>query len=283
MAKRKAVMISTQKVIRMPTMRKKSRRSAAGLSTVSASKLRLINTIGTTPVTRAGEEIKSAYLTVSGELGGINAAPVSAEGANTSSQRLHITQISEGSGSDNRVGRLLKLRQYVFRWAVQAPESGAGAAVRMVVIFDKRPERSQTLAFDDMFVYAGATPISINAINALPRESLDGRFEYLFDKTVHVYGSHPVQRAEDVDDGDDKVGYESTGNLRSGMEVIDLTAKKYFTQYVSTGISGSESDVEYGCMHFLWWSNVTDTSDTGIGSSAQQPRFHAFSELTWTG
>lgn len=239
--------------------------------------LRRINTIGATPFTKAGKEINHKYLNMYSTGGGSDARVVLAN--NGSEQKVLLNQIGVGSGSDQRVGRVVNLRSLIFRWAVQAPERGAGGSIRMIVVFDKRPERNENLAFANMFIINGPNPTGINAINALPKEAHDGRYEFLLDKTVRVSGSHPPQATTAEYDDNDVVGYE-TDNLKSGYEILDLSAKKFFTQYTPQGTSGYEENIEYGTLHFLVWSNV------GFGaedvSFAAAPRLHAFGELRWT-
>jgi len=245
-------------------------------STVTTTTLRKLNTIGATAFGRGGVEINHKYQVLAESGSGLMPKVVFSNPDNFS-QKVLVSQISQGSGTGNRVGRLLKWRSMVFRYTVVAPPDGQGGSVRMVIVFDKRPERSQSLGFNDIFTVAGGTLAGWTMLNALPRESSDGRFEFLYDKTVRVDGARDNSA---LNGGFSSADTGTCTNAKSGMEIIDLTAAKYYTQYTVGGTSGNEGDIEYGSLHFIYWSEIT--AENIVSTGQQAPGLHAYSELRWT-
>lgn len=257
-----------------------ARSKATRVSTVSLKRKALINVQALPPMER-GKEIHFRVAVI-GETDGSNRTTgVPLWGDTGSSTYKHLmSQIAQGSGVEQRAGRVIKLRRLTFNYTISAGTMGYGANARVVVVFDKRPERSQTLEWVDVFT---STATAGSLINAMVRENRDGSFEVLYDKTTFVEGArphnlkgyyvlpnpgNPVEHPEAPANGDptitDKLNYNvqwKGKNAVSHKEVIDLSAKRFYTQYTYNTTDGVESTHEYGAVHVFAWSDI-DQGDT---------------------
>lgn len=198
-----------------------------------------------------------------------------------------INQIAVDASSSGRVGRHVKLNKFSFRWCVQAPFNGGGNAVRMVVIFDRRP-RQIAVTWGDIFVSAHSGGFQLSngvALTAMMRESNDGRFEVLLDKTITVAGnSAPLDTGGGVPGpatDNYSIRQAMPDSVKVGQEVIDLSAKRFFTLYTPTGVTGKETEIEYGAMYMFAWSMTGGVVNTA-NDFERLPSLTAFSELCYT-
>lgn len=255
-----------------------ARTKSARVTTVSAKRKALINVQALPPVER-GKEIHFRNVVLGQTTSGDRTTghPLSGESGSATYKHL-MSQIPQGSGVEERQGRVIKLRRITLNYCVSSGAAGYGANVRVVIIFDKRPERTQTLEWVDVF---SSENLAGSLINATLRENRDGSFEVLYDKTTFVEGARPYRP--------NSLYYPNAGgalqwpdnpaaatpttwdlenqsitmcarNSVAHKEVIDLSAKRFYTQYSYTGTSGVESDTEYGTLHLFAWSDIDTTN-----------------------
>lgn len=287
---RKRSYSSSRAPIRRMTYKKKP---ASRVSTVSKRTWALnnVNTQFSSAIAPNGAEIKNFYKSL--YIGAVYGAGVPAGGdvipsPDPSDKALLINQIAVDASSSGRVGRHVKLSKFSFRWCVQAPFNGGGNAIRMVVIFDRRP-RQIAVTWGDIFISnnaAAANGLTNGvALCAMMRESNDGRFEVLYDKTVPVAGnSAPLDTGGGVPGpGTDNYSVRQAmpDSVKVGQEVIDLSAKRFFTLYTPTGVTGTETEIEYGAMYMFAWS-MTGGALNVAADFERLPSLTAFSELCYT-
>lgn len=251
----------------------------------------LINVQALPPMER-GKEIHFRNVVIGLPPGTDRKTGVGLSGTQGSSTYKHlVTQIPQGSGVQDRNGRVVKLRRLTLNYTISSGEAGYGANARVVVIFDKRPERTQTLEWVDVFSSENANG---SLINATLRENRDGSFEVLYDKTTFVEGARPTMlgpkfypnaggalqwpdHPAQLDPGVDDVHLSLMMCARNAVahkEVIDLSAKRFYTQYSYTATTGVESDHEYGTIHLFAWSDIDD-----VDSGVHTPKMNAQYEL----
>lgn len=268
-----------------------ARGKASRVTTVSMKRKALINIQALPPVER-GKEIHFRGVVLGRSESGQRTNGLGLSGDSGSSTYKHlITQIPQGSGVEERNGRVIKLRRLTLNYTINSGIAGYGANARVVVIFDKRPERTQTLEWVDVFT---STAIQGSMINSMLRENRDGSFEVLYDKTTFVEGARPDRlgpmyypnaggalqwpdHPNEITPGIDTANLSLFMNARNSVahkEVIDLSAKRFYTQYSYTGTSGVESDHEYGTIHMFAWSDINVDE-----FSQWVPRFNAQYEL----
>lgn len=255
-----------------------ARTKSARVSTVSMKRKALINVQALPPVER-GKEIHFRNVVIGVQVSGSRTTGVGLGGTQgTDSYKTLITQIPQGSGVQDRNGRVIKLRRLTLNYTISSGEAGYGAHARVVVIFDKRPERTQTLEWADVF---SSENVAGSMINATLRENRDGSFEVLYDKTTFVEGARPTllgpkfypnaggalqwpDYPAELEAGIDSTHLSLMMNARNAVahkEVIDLSAKRFYTQYAYTATTGVESDHEYGTIHMFAWSDIDAAKD----------------------
>jgi len=283
---------TTKKVVRRRSAAS-SRTKAARVTTVSEKRKALINVQALPPVER-GKEIHFRSVVIGSDLAGSRTTGVPIRGVSGSEALTSLmTLIAQGSGVQQRAGRVIKLRRLTLNYTVSSGYAGYGANCRVCVVFDKRPERQTSLQWSDVFT---SENIAGSMINATIRENRDGSFEVLYDKTTFVEGGRPrilagtyFQNAggelfvpdlpSELNLGDEVSAQHHYGmvgrNAVAHKEVIDLSAKRFYTQYDYQGTTGSESDHEYGAMHLFAWSDI----DHSAASSPVVPRMCAQYEV----
>lgn len=240
-------------------------------------------------VTPSGVEIKNFYTDVyHGALYSPTGVPIGGDIVTAplpSDTPKLLNRIAVNASSSGRVGRHVKLSKFMYRWCVQAPFNGGCNAVRTVVIFDRRP-RQIALTWGDVFIATPAAPYLDQgvALCALMRESNDGRFEVLLDKTVTVSGnSNPLPTDNTPGPAADNYAIRQAmpDAIKVGQEVIDLSAKRFFTLYTPTGVTGTETEIEYGALYMFTWS-MTGGVVNVANDYARLPSLTVFSELAYT-
>jgi len=274
---------TTKKVVRRRSAAS-SRTKAARVTTVSEKRKALINVQALPPMER-GKEIHFRTVVIGQDYAGTRGTGVTLSGVSGGDAVTSLmTLIAQGSGVQQRNGRVIKLRRLTLNYMLSSGPVGYGANARVVVVFDKRPERATSLQWNDVFT---SENLAGSMINATIRENRDGSFEVLYDKTTFLEGARPrelkalwypnaggaVQWPDGPTEAGGTVHDEAISLLHTGRnsatykEVIDLSAKRFYTQYDYQGTTGAESDHEYGAMHLFAWSDI----DTGIGTPGPLP------------